>query len=952
MINSENEIMKFWEDKKIYEKVKNLRKDNVKYYFLDGPAYATGRIHIGTAFNQILKDIYKRFYRMLGFNVWDQIGFDTHGLPIEHKVEKKFGFKNKKDIEEFGVEKFLIECKKFATEHIEIMSEQFKNLGIWSDFNNPYLTLKNEYMEGAWYTFKKGFERNLLYKGNYPVHVCPHCATVVAYNEIEHKKTKDPSLFVKFKLKGKEEFLIIWTTTPWTIPSNVAVMANPNADYVKIKTNNEIFILSDRRVLDVMKIVGIKDYKIIEKIKGKDLQNVEYEYPLLGMFDYQDKLKTHKIILSDQYVNLDDGSGFVHTAPGHGQEDYKIGLENNLPSFSPVNMDGTFNNQVGKLSGMFVKKTNPLIIEELKNRNLILNEGIITHEYPFCWRCSNSLILISVPQWFFKITNIRNKLLEENEKIKWSPKWAGNRFSNWLENLGDWPISRQRYWGIPVPIWECEKCKKVKVIGSTKELKTKLEDYHKPYIDEIVLDCENCKSKMKRISDVMDVWFDSGVASWSSLGYPNNKKLFDEMWPADMVLEGPDQIRGWWNSMIISGVISFNKSPFKSVLLNGFILDSHGTKMSKSKGNIVQPEEVIEKYNRDILRYYFASKITWEDFNFKWDDVKDISKSFYVINNVFNFVQTYVKDSGNNKNMNIEDEWIISKLNSLTKSIVDSIENRNLHKASRDIVDFILNDFSRWYIKIIRDRVWVGYNGIDKESAFYTLYTVSKQITLLLAPFIPFMSEKFYQNIINPLKKGKESVHLENFPNFDDGLIKNKIEDEMELVKQIFETSQAARQEAGIKLRWPVRQIIIQSDDEKVKEAVKNMEEILVNMCNTKFIGVDLKKPEGNFIGNDFNYGILFIDKEMDEWILGEAMFRELIRFIQNMRKNEKFNVNDCIKLSINSDNQTLNKIKEYLDKIKSEVGAKEIIMGEIIGEYKKEMEFKNKKINIGFSKI
>ena len=953
MLKGEEEIIKFWDEKKIYQKVKENRKDAEPFFFLDGPPYATGRIHVGTAFNQVMKDSYRRFFRMRGFNVWDQPGFDTHGLPIENKVEKKFGFKSKKDIEDFGVEKFLKECRSFATEHIGVMTDQFKNLGVWADWENPYLTLDNEYMEGAWYTFKKGFEKGLLYKGTYPVHVCPHCATAVAYNEIEHKKTSDPSLYLKFKVSGKEnEYFIIWTTTPWTLPANVAIMANPNADYAKVKVGEDVFVLLDNRIVEVMKTAGVEKYEVLEKFKGKDLKNVKYDYPLKGFFKYQDQTtNAHKVILSDQYVTTEDGSGFVHTAPGHGQEDFKVGLENKLPAFSPVNMNGTFNNDVGQFSGMFVKKANPLIIEELDARGLVLNQGKIDHEYPFCWRCSSALILISVPQWFFKITEIRDRLLQENEKIKWNPKWAGERFNNWLENLSDWPISRQRYWGIPLPIWECTKCDEIKVIGSVKELGTKLDDYHKPHIDNVTLKCEKCSSEMKRVPDVMDVWFDSGVASWASLGYPGNEKLYKNMWPSNIVMEGPDQIRGWWNSSLIAGVITFDKSPMRNVLFHGFGLDSHGVKMSKSKGNTVEPEEVANKHSRDVMRYYYLSRIPWDDFYFKWDDVKDIGKSFYVIRNVFNFVHTYVKDSGKPDNLKVEDKWILSKLNTLTRTVTENMETYNGYKAARSIVDFILNDFSRWYIKIIRDRVWVGYEGEDRDAAFYTMYTVSKQLTILLTPFTPFMSEEFYQNIVNGLKKSKESVHLEDWPKFDTTKVDDKIEKQMEIAKQIFETSQAARQEAEIKLRWPVRQIVILGKDDETKEAVENMQEILTNMCNTKVIGVVDSKPEGNFVGNDFDYGTLFLDKEMDEYTLGEAMFRETLRFVQNLRKVNKFNVNDSVNLYINSDDETNKKLEKYKDKMYKEVGANEIAIGKSSGEFNGKLKFKDVTIEIGFDK-
>ncbi|MBI4894204.1 MAG: isoleucine--tRNA ligase [Candidatus Aenigmarchaeota archaeon] len=950
MLNGEQEVIGFWEKNRIYEKSKSARKRGKKYYFLDGPPYATGSIHMGTAQNKVLKDCYRRFLRMRGFDVWDQPGFDTHGLPIENKVEKKLGFTSKKDIENFGVGKFADECRKFATEHIGVMTRQFEGLGVWMDWKNPYLTLDDGYIEGAWLTFKKGFEKGLLYKGDYPVHVCPHCATAVAYNEIEHQKTRDPSLFVKFRLKGRQnEYLLIWTTTPWTLPANVAVMANPNAEYVKVNVGEEFLILSSRLLTKVMESAGIKEYKIVETYRGKDMEGMEYEHPLADIFTYQKELKAHRIVLSEQYVTLDDGTGLVHTAPGHGQEDHKVGIENGLPSVCPVKMDGTFDETCGSFSGMYIRKANPLIIEEMDSRGLLFKQDTLEHEYPFCWRCHTALILIAVPQWFFRVTKIREKLLSENAKVAWHPKWAGDRFKNWLESLGDWPISRQRYWGIPLPIWTCEKCGEVKVVGSRKELGKAPEDLHRPHIDSVVLKCKKCRSEMRRVPDVMDVWFDSGVAPWASI---KDKKTFKRMWPADFVLEGPDQIRGWWNSMMIAGVMTFDRRPFDSVLFHGFVLDSHGVKMSKSKGNTVPPEDVMAKHGRDVLRYYFLSKPPWEDSYFKWEDVADISKSFIVVKNVFNFAKTYVPSPGKRAGLRPEDRWILSRLNSLMKSSAENMESRNCHKAARDTLDFVLNDFSRWYIKIIRDRTSVGYRGKDREAAFYTLYTVLKETTRLLAPFAPFMAEEMYQNVVLPIKKSKLSVHLEDWPAPDKKMIDPELEKDMAVAKAVFETSLAARQKAVIKLRWPVRSIVIQSDKKEVGPAVKRMSDILTSMCNSKIVAVSKKKPEGDFVGNDFDYGTLFLDKERDEWTRKEAMYRELTRFIQDMRKQNGFNVNDMISLSVSSDEGTNKKMADYKDELSREVGAKKVVFGKTHGKFAGDMVFGDVKIEVAFDKI
>src|SRR3989338_1317689 len=827
----EEEIKRFWGSHNIYEKSKRSGK---KFYFVDGPPYATGSIHMGTAWNKILKDAYIRFWRMNGFNVWDQPGYDTHGLPIENKVEKESQIKSKSDIERLGIEKFTQECRKFATKYIDIMNQQFIDLGVWMDWSNPYLTLTNDYIEGAWATFKIAFEKGLLYQGLYPVHVCPRCETAVAYNEIEYTNVADPSVYVKFPVKDQPNtFLLIWTTTPWTLPSNTGIMVKPSADYVKVKIAEETLIIAKDLVEDVMKRAGITGYKISGSMKGKKLDGLEYEHPLKDLFKFQEPIK-HKVVLSDQFVELESGTGLVHTAPGFGQEDYKVGVENGLAIVSPVKLNGTFNEECGPFAGIHVKVADRQIADILKERNLLLHEEKVTHEYPLCWRCSSPLLEMSVKQWFFKVTAIRKDLLEENKKVNWYPDWAGQRFENWLNSLGDWPISRQRYWGIPLPIWICE-CGEVKVIGSSDELPTKPKDFHRPYIDQVTLPCK-CGSQMKRIQDVLDVWFDSGLSSFASLGYPKNKDLFDKMWPADLNIEGPDQIRGWWNSQLITSVITFGKAPFKNILFHGFVLDAHGSKMSKSKGNATAPEEVINKYGRDSLRLYLLSSAPWDDFVFKWADVDGIAKTFVVMENSYNYVHTYATSAKKVKELEPEDRWILSRLNNVINVATKEFKEYNIHKAANAITDFMVNDFSRVYIKMIRDRAWPGYTGDDKKAAFYTLDSVVRITSKLLAPLCPFFAEHMHLG----LKEKEESVHMCKWPKAQIKMINTQIEKEMEFVKEIVETVNSLRKENNVKIRWPVESVYVESDDEVVKSVLITFEKVLKNMSNTKYVSMGI----------------------------------------------------------------------------------------------------------------
>jgi isoleucyl-tRNA synthetase len=555
-----------------------------------------------------------------------------------------------------------------------------------------------------------------------------------------------------------------------------------------------------------------------------------------------------------------------------------------------------------------------------------------------------------VPQWFFKVTAIRNNLIEENKKIKWNPSWASQRFQNWLESLGDWPISRQRYWGIPLPIWVCENCGHIKVIGSREELPKVPKDFHKPYIDEIILRCK-CGGKMKRVLDVLDVWFDSGVASWASLGFPKEKKLFKKLWPADFILEGSDQFRGWWNSLMITSMMTFGKAPFKSVLMHGLVLDAHGQKMSKSLQNIVSTEEVIEKYGRDLLRFYYLSSEPWNDCYFSWQTMEEISKNFVVVGNTFNFVKTYVTSKGSPKGLKQEDRWILSRLNSLIESCTKHFNAHNAHKAANEILDFILNDFSRWYIKIIRDRVWPLYNGKDKQAAFFTALTITEVLCKLLAPICPFLAEQVYQDVVKPLKKGKLSVHLEDWPKADKRMMNKKLEEEMKMAKQLVEACSAARQKANLKLRWPIASVIVASKDKRVLAATKDLKKVLLKMCNSKEMKVVDEEPKGEFSGVEFSLGKVFVHSKLDEKLLDEALLRELVRKIQEMRKKFGFIVKERIDLSLSSDEKTNKLLEKNKKVIAKEVGAKKVVFDGTGRKFSDSLEFEERKIKIAFSR-
>ncbi|HJX23515.1 MAG TPA: isoleucine--tRNA ligase, partial [Candidatus Bathyarchaeia archaeon] len=678
----EKEVSTWWQENQIYEKSKIARNKGPKFYFLDGPPYVTNPIHVGTTWNKSIKDAVIRFKRMRGYNVRAQPGFDTHGLPIEVMVEKRLGIQNKREIEEkLTVRRFVEECRRFALENLRILTDQFKDLGVWMDWDKPYVTLKDEYIESVWWLFKRAHEKGVLKRGTKSVHWCYRCGTVLSGYEVaqEYREVEDISVYVKFPVRGKES-LLVWTTTPWTIPANVAVMVHPEAEYVRVQVDNEILILAQERCT-IFGEMG-KTYKVLEKFQGKMLRDVTYCAPLSNEVPAQRRLKgAHRVILNSQFVTMVEGTGCVHVAPGHGEEDFEVGVENKLPVLSPVDDNGRFTDQGGKYEGKMVFDANKDILQDLAKKNLLFHTALIKHRYPHCWRCKTPLILRTTDQWFITVSEFRDKLSESNSRINWVPKWAGEaRFGKWLSEARDWVVSRQRYWGSPLPIWICKTCGTHIAIGSKAELRKRATkkfaeiELHRPWVDEIYLKCE-CGGIMQRVSDIIDVWVDSGVASWACLGFPNDKTEFDDWWPADFITEGHDQTRGWFYTLLVSSLVAFGEAPYMNVLMHGFTLDEKGREMHKSLGNFVSPEEVYNKYGRDTLRWFEMSCTTWEDLKFSWKGVEESFRSLQILWNIFNFTHLYMSlDKFTpqkwplrrvGKNLRLEDSWLISKTENL-----------------------------------------------------------------------------------------------------------------------------------------------------------------------------------------------------------------------------------------------------------------------------------------------
>jgi isoleucyl-tRNA synthetase len=977
----------FWEAERIPQKIVNLDKKKKKFYLLDGPPYVNQVPHVGNSKTTTMKDIWSKFKQMQGFSSWWQPGFDTHGLAIENMVERNLGLKSKKEILNFGVEKFMEEARKLAQGNEKEWLELYKKMGAWRGYVEPYITFKNYYIESGWWTVKTLWEKGMLVRGEKPIHWCPHCETAVSGYEVtdSYADVKDPSIFVKFPVVGRpNEYFVIWTTTPWTLVSNVAIAVHPDEYYVRVKIGSDILIVAERRAEPLFRDLLKVNYEIKEKILGKKLEGMKYkpvlDVPVQHMLEKQ--ANAHKIILSlpvmkgksykhkknekgetfKEFVTMEDGSGLVHTAPGHGAEDHFMGLHYNLPVVSPLDDEGKYTADGGEFKGIFVKDADKMIVEKLEKKGLLLNFSWATHTYPLCWRCKTPLIFRVSKQWFFKIDLIKEKMLKENKKVNWLPEFGRERFRNWLENAIDWNISQQRYWGIPLPVWVCEKCGAEDVIGSENELRERSEtklpkeiDLHRQVVDKIEIECEKCGGNAKRVEDTMNPWFDSGIATWASLGYPfKNKDLFEKLFPADMICEAQDQIRGWFYSLMFCGVSAFGKSPFKAVSMMGWVVDEKGEPMHKSKGNFIAASEAVDKLGADVLRLYYCWETApWELHAFSFKTAEEVKRAINILWNSYSFFTTYVVDFRPKLlNLEIEDRWLLSRLNSLISEVTYHYENFEMHLAARKIVNFILNDLSRFYIKLIRDRVWVSEKGKTKNAALSTLYFALTGVNKLLAPMTPFISEEIYQNLELSLNKNSEkSIHLSSWPQVYKKLVDKNLEAMVETAKAVIDAALSARQQANIKLRWPIRRIVVVSTDKKTHEAVTKLRKTIQFMANAKDVKIEKSEKKGEFVSAEFDGGIVVIDKKLDAEMMNEALIRELIREIQDLRKKNGFNVKQTIKLTLITDDATAKLLKKNEESIKKEVGARQLIFGKILGNFVGKVALEGKEINIGFEK-
>ncbi len=1018
--NNEDKIIQKWEEIDLLDLSIKDREGKEKFIFYEGPPTANGKPGIHHVIARTLKDSVCRYKTMKGYQVKRKAGWDTHGLPVEIEVEKKLNLSSKQDIEKYGIQKFNESCKESVFEYESLWRKMTTRMGYLIDLDNPYITLNNDYIESEWWILDKMFKDGLIYEGHKILPYCPRCGTGLASHEVAqgYKMVKTNTLIAKFKKKGTDnEYFLAWTTTPWTLAANVGLTVSPTETYIKAKQDDEIYYLSKTLAPKVLK----ENYEVLEEIIGKDLEYQEYEQLMPFV---QTKDKAFFVMLGD-FVTTEDGTGIVHTAPAFGEDDYKVGKQYNMPVLNPVGDDGKYTDTIWKGRHVTDDELQVDIIKYLAKENKIYAKEKMEHNYPHCWRCQTPLIYYAKPSYYIEVTKFKEKLIENNNSVNWFPQFVGEkRFGNWLENLNDWAISRSRYWGTPLNIWVCDECGHKESIGSRAELAQKaIEDIdenielHRPYVDDVTIECPHCKKTMKRVKDVIDCWFDSGSMPYAQLHYPfENKETFKENFPADFICEGIDQTRGWFYSLIAISTYVEGVSPYKNVLVNDLILDKDGKKMSKSRGNTVDPFELFEQYGADALRWYLLYvSPAWSPTRFDIDGLKEVqSKFFSTIKNIYNFFILYANtDDIDIKSFDVPyeqrselDRWLLSKYNNLVDYVTKQFDVYDMTKVAREIQDFVNDVFSNWYIRRSRRRFWGSEMTVDKKSVYLTTYEVLKGISQLIAPLAPFISDEIYTKLT-----GEKSVHISYYPVFDQSKVDLALENKMDMVKNLVKLGRASREEAKIKVRQPISKVVI---DKNIKEVIGELTELIKEELNVKdvefaqditsFMNYDIKpnfatlgkklgaklKPLGqvlqtadhknivdtvekegqitfNLNGEDtvltkedllinvkakegYDVGaegdlFIVLDTNLTKDLVQEGFAREFISKIQQMRKNNGYEMMDKILISYTSDEEVKDAITAYTEFIKDETLAN-------IVEFKENADAKEEVLNGHNAKI
>ncbi len=993
---------------KITERQIENRKDSDNFVFYDGPATANGMPGVHHILAKLLKDTFCKYKTMKGYKVLRKIGWDTHGLPVEVQVEKELGFEGKNDIEKYGIKEFNEKCRESVWKNEKAFREFTEELGQFIDLEHPYITYDNNYIETEWWILKKFFDEGLIYDGLKILPYCPRCGTGLASHEVAqgYKEVSVNTVTVPFKLKNMDNtYLLVWTTTPWTLLANVAACVNPNEEYVKCASKGYNFIVAKKLA---NKVLG-DEYEVVEEYLGKDLEYMEYEQ-LLPII----KVPGHAFFITcADYVTMEDGTGIVHIAPAFGQDDYEVGLKYNLPMINPVDEAGCY--KEGPWKGRLVvdSELELEIIKYLAGEDKLFKKQKMVHNYPHCWRCKTPLVYYSKPSLYIKVTAFKEKIVEANKKVNWYPEFVGEkRFGNWLENLNDWAISRNRYWGTPIPLWRCE-CGHDEMIGSRHELCEKAIEkidenieLHRPYVDDVHIKCPKCGKTMSRVKDVIDCWFDSGAMPFAQYHYPfENKELWKEQFPADFISEGIDQTRGWFYSLIVISTFLEGCAPYKNVLVNDLVLDKFGQKMHKSKGNAIEPFSVLKKYGADATRFYmlYASPV-WTPLKFDEDGIKEIqSKTFSTLKNTYTFFQMYANaDNLDPKDFEVDyndideiDKWLLSKYNKLVAYVTEAMDEYDLNKATRAINNFLNEDLSNWYIRRNRRRFWGSELNNSKKAVYQTTYQVLEGLCRLMAPISPFITEEIYRNLTQ-----EESVHLADYPVSDESKYQDKIEEKMDLVRDLISLGRNAREEAKIKVRQPISEVIIDSKNKSiisdlvelikeelnVKEVVfednlgtyinfivkpnfkevgkilgpkikefqevlsklgmdevnklRNEENVVVNLSGEEFtieasmVDIRVESKEG-FDATYKDNNFIVLNTKLTEELVNEGLARETISKIQQIRKNNGFEITDRVKVSYEASEEYSKAIDKFIPTIKDETLAIEFNQGSnLVDEY------------------
>ncbi len=929
-VDREKETEKFWEDNHIFEKSMEDREGCPQYMFYDGPPTANGKPHIGHVLTRVIKDMIPRYRTMKGYEVPRKAGWDTHGLPVELEVEKALGLDGKDQIEKYGVEPFIKKCKESVWKY-KGMWEDFSNtVGFWADMNDPYVTYHNTFIESEWWALKKIWDKGLLYKGFKIVPYCPRCGTPLSAQEVAqgYKDVKERSAIVRFKVKDEDAYILAWTTTPWTLPSNIALCVNPEEDYAKVKAADGYTYYMAVALLDTVlgklgdEENGVKAYEVLETYKGQDLEYKEYEPLYQCAYDCAAKQnKKAFYVTCDTYVTLTDGTGVVHIAPAFGEDDAKVGRKYDMPFVQLVDEKG----EMGKttpFAGLFVKKADPEVLKDLDGRGLLFDAPKFEHSYPHCWRCDTPLIYYARESWFIKMTAVKDDLIANNNTINWIPESIGKgRFGDWLENVQDWGISRNRYWGTPLNIWECE-CGCQHSIGSIEELKSMSDncpdeiELHRPYIDNVTIKCPKCGKEMHRVPEVIDCWFDSGSMPFAQYHYPfENQELFEKHFPADFISEAVDQTRGWFYSLLAISTLIFNKAPYKNVIVLGHVQDENGQKMSKSKGNAVDPFDALEKYGADAIRWYFyINSAPWLPNRFHGKAVTEGQRKFMgTLWNTYAFFVLYAnidefdatKYTLEYEKLSVMDKWLLSKLNSAIKAVDEDLANYKIPEAAKALQSFV-DDMSNWYVRRSRERFWAKGMEQDKINAYMTLYTALVEICKTAAPMIPFMTEDIYQNLVRSIDaNAPESIHLCDFPKVNEAHIDKELEENMDRVLKLVVMGRACRNTANIKNRQPIGQMYVKADF----ELSEFFDAIVADELNVK--NVTFTQEVRDFTSYSFKPQLKTVGPKYGKLLGG---IKNVLSGLDGNAAMDELNANGCLRFEVNGEEVVLNREDLLID--------------------------------------